>query len=59
MLCRPDEQKRLIVSADTRLGKPARRGNHACHIHTLLTLREGATQDNIIDFGRIKGRRAP
>ena len=58
MLCIPDEQNRLIVSAGTEIRQASSQRHHSCHIHPLLALREGAAQDHIsISAGSTAGAR--
>src|ERR1019366_6361520 len=50
--CRPDEQKRLMVMAETSTGRPAR------DVHALLDFRHGAAEDDIFDLFGIDLRHA-
>ena len=48
--CRPDEQKRLMVSAETFTGSAGAQRGDARHVHALLGLGHGAAQDDVFDL---------
>ena len=48
--CSPDEQKRLMVSAETSTGKSGAKRGDAGDVHSLLGFGHGAAEDDIFDF---------
>ena len=56
--CRPDEQKRLMVTADAVTGMPARRLAMRATFNALLGLRHRAAEDHVVDLRRVDARRA-
>ena len=56
--CRPEEQKRLMVIAETSTGNPARSDGDAGYVHPLLGFGRGAAEDHIFDFFGIDLRHA-
>ena len=57
--CRPDEQKRLTVTADAVDRNAGAQARDPRDVHALLGLRHRAAQDHVVDFRRVDARRAP
>src|ERR1051325_8913443 len=55
MVCEPEEQKRLTVTAGTLSGSPAR--GDARDVHARLPLRRGAAEDDVVHVLRLELRR--
>ena len=47
--CRPEEQKRLMVTPATVLGRPGEQHRDARHVHALLGLGHRAADDRVLD----------
>ena len=56
--CRPDEQKRLTVTADAVTGHAGAQARDARDVQALLGLRHRAPEDHVVDLGGIDARRA-
>ena len=54
--CRPDEQKRLIVTADALDGNAGAQARDARDVQPLFGLRHRAAEDHVVDRRRDRGR---
>ena len=50
MDCRPEEQKRLMVTPVTHVGQAGAQGDVAGHVLAGLAFRHGAAEDHVFDF---------
>ena len=50
MDCRPEEQKRLMVTPGHDIGKAGAKGGDARHVHAGFGFGHGAAEDHVLDF---------
>ena len=48
--CKPDEQKRLMVMAETSTGQAGAQGGDAGDVHALFGFGHGAAEDDVLNF---------